>query len=43
MTQYIHRAFQTFPQIMFDNGVSKQVVLKLKQAGVTNVLFLYDK
>lgn len=43
MTQYIHRPFQTFPQIMFDNGVSKQVGLKLKQAGVTNVLFLYDK
>lgn len=43
MKNYNHRPFRTYPQIMFDNGVSKLVGVKLKEAGVTKAMVIYDK
>lgn len=43
MKDYNHRPFQSYPQIMFDNGVSKMVGIKLKQRGVSKAIVLFDK
>lgn len=43
MSSYIHRPFQTYPQIVFDNGVAKIVGEKLKQRNVCKAMVLFDK